>query len=238
VITQHELEHRLGIAIRALAHHDQAAHPARRASLDRITAAHADLEVVLTGDTLAKAHRHLAEHQAGYSTNSMPEPTGRGGVSDRTGETVVAPYADPDDPGDRARHDTVTDELTDLDQCSARLQHDALHLLCSPDVNRLSRQVEADASRLRWILKRWAREPDMRWCTHCWKTNRHREPVHLGRYKDLCRECGEWRAVNKKLPHADFLPYLQRHERHRIPVRLLNKHRAKLPRPRTRKRDA
>ena len=232
MITQHELEHRLGMAQRALAHHDQARHPARGRSLERIVAAHEDLVVVLAGATLTKAHVHLVDHQAGYSTNSMPEPSGRGGVSDRTGETVVAPFKDPDDDGDHARLDIVTAEVGDLDTCSARLEHDAIHLLCSSDVALLSRHVEEDASRIRWVVKRWAREPDVRWCRHCWATNRHREPVHLGRYKDLCRECGEWRAVNKQLPHLDFMGYLQRHERHRIPQRLLNKHRAKLPRPR------
>lgn len=235
MITQHELEHRLGIATRALAHQHRAHHPATGRNHERLTAAADDIDAVTTGDTITKALAHLADHQAGYPTNSMPDPTGSGGVSDRTGETVAAPYADPNDPNDRPRIDTVTAELDELDTRTARLAHDTMHTLCADQLGPLTRRIEEDASRVRWLLKRWAREPDMRWCRHCWETNRHREPVHLGRYKDLCRECGEWRSVNKKLPHQDFLPYLQRHERHRIPVRLLNKHRAKLPRPRSRR---
>lgn len=235
VISRQQLEHRLGMAQRALQHIDCAT-TLTRTSRERVTAALTDITVILDGDTLTKAHNHLTDHQAGYPTNSMPDPTGTGGVSDRTGETVAAPYADPNDPNDHARIDHVTAEVHDLDTCTTRLQHDTLHILCNTNTTILARHIEQDASRVRWIIKRWAREPDTRWCTHCWKTNRHREPVHAGRYKDLCRECGEWRAVNKKLPHAGFMSYLQRHERHRIPVRLLNKHRAKLPRPRKAKR--
>lgn len=232
MIHRHELERRLGLATRALRYNELAHHPAKGRNLDRVNAAYEDLAAVTTGDTIDKALAHLADHQAGYPTNSMPDPTGSGGHSDRTGEQVVSPFCDPGDDSDRARIDTVTAELDELDTRSASLRDTALELLTSPNTAKLTARLEEDASRIRWLLKRWAREPDMRWCSHCWKTNRHREPVHLGQYKDLCRGCGDWRGVNKKLPHADFMPYLQRHEPHRIPARLLSKHRAKLPRPR------
>lgn len=216
-LSAHELHRRLGIAHRALNHHHtHAQHPARHRSAERLAAATSDIEYVTATTRISRALAHLNDHQGGYPTGSNG-PQGIGGHSDRTGTTAT------NDP------DQVASDLDELDTITARIERTAMQLLCSPETQRLTRQLETDTARARWLIARWAKEPDMRWCAHCWQTNRHREPAATGRYRDLCRPCGDWRKVNKSLPPADVLAYLQ--TRRPVPQALMRRHRAKLPRP-------
>jgi hypothetical protein len=194
----------------------------------RATAARDDVARVLQPGLIDRAHRHLADHQAaGLPSSSAVDASGSSDAdltyTDRTGSTATG------------AHDPIAAEAGELDDITARLEVDSLQLL-RPDalVANIARRLEEDSQRVRWSLLRWAREPDIRWCEHCRITNGHREPVLRGKYKNLCLRCGEWRATNKALPHADILPYLQRGEAHRIPRSLLSKHHVKLPRVRRR----
>lgn len=226
--SRRDLEQRIHTATCALSHYPVRPGPTGR----RITAALEDLIEIAKPPTIANAWRHLEDNAAGYPATSMGSPIGTGTVSDRTGELVVSPYDNPDDKSDGPRPDQVTSELLALDELTTRLRTNTLQLLAGDPPYKLAITIETDARCLRFDLKRWARQPDVRWCKHCWSTNTTRTPVHQGRYKDLCRSCGEWRTVNRKLPPKEILEYLQRDERSRIPRTLLERHRCKVPRSR------
>lgn len=222
MITRHELERRLHLARRALDHRHVANITGNAATRAELAAA--DIAKVLAPGVIARAHRHLADHQAGYPASSVPTPGGKGGLgSDRTGWTAVG--------GRPGRHrDPVLTETRELEERTARLERDTIQLLRpGADTHRLTKRIETDARQVRFTLLRWAREPDVRWCRSC-QRNGHREPVAHGKYADACRGCGDWRRVNKAFPPKDILPYLQR--RQPIPQPLLDRHRVKLPRPR------
>jgi hypothetical protein len=226
MITRHELTRRL---TRARIHLDHRTVAGLRGDTSRrATAARDDIARVLQPGLIDRAHRHLADHQAtGLPASSAVDASGSSDpdltYTDRTGSTATG------------AHDPIAAEADELDERAARLEVDSLQLLKpGAKTHVIAKRLEEDSQRVRWILLRWAREPDIRWCTHCRTTNGHREPVLRGKYKNLCLRCGEWRATNKALPHADILPYLQRGEAHRIPRSLLNKHHVKLPRVRRR----
>jgi hypothetical protein len=229
MITRHELTRRL---TRTRIHLDHRVVAGLHGTTSRrATAARDDVARVLEAGVIDRAHRHLADHQAGYPASSVPDPGGKGGHSDRTSDLATGGA------GDHDRTDPVTAETSDLDAITARLEVDSLQLLKpGAPVAKIAARLETDAQRAWWILLRWAREPDIRWCQHCRKTNGHREPVLRGKYRDLCARCGAWRATNKALPPADILRYLQ--TRQPVPPNLLAKHRMKLPRDRKRGRAA
>lgn len=224
MITEHELVRRLHITERSIDHCPPRTFTGHDA--DRVTAAIEDIRRVRTGNLLRRALTHLSDHQAGHPASSMPLPSGQGGLpSDRTGETAVAPVADQDEP---ARPDVVASSTEELDTTSKELMATALKLLGGHPVTPLTKYLERDASIIRGLVMRWAREPDVRWCRWCWKTNAYRSPVYDSRYADLCRRCGDWRAVNGELPQAEIIRYLQIGKT--PPRTLLEKYRAKLPR--------
>ncbi len=241
MITKHELTRRITHTSRALADLRRPAPQFAQLrpsgiTAERVETAHRELVRIHDPAVIIRALHHLDEHAAGYPANSMPGPSGSGGVSDRTGEIVAAPFAVVDELGlddEPARPDTVTSDADDLDTQSERMLRTALELLTSTNsagTYRLGIRLERSTETVCWIIAEWARLPQARWCKHCLGTNGHRALAHHGRYRDLCRQCGDWRAVNKKLPPADVLPYLQRGQTRMIPARLLARHRARLPR--------
>lgn len=213
-----ELTRRLSIASRALSHAHMAA--LTRREFDDIHSARADVLRVSNAELLARAHRHLHEHQGGYPAGGLAGRSGHGTVSDPVGASIIAKRPDP-----------VTTDMADLDTRTGRLQISAVLLLKPntqrPDLIRLVRLISGDAEQIRNILIRWARLPDVRWCKHCFDTNRHREPVTGSRYQDVCRRCGDWRGVNSVLPQEEILRYLQL--RQPVPQALLDRFGAKVP---------
>lgn len=55
--------------------------------------------------------------------------------------------------------------------------------------------------------------PDDMWCTSCWRDDKYHEPVAAGRYKGLCRFCGDFRAAYKKRPPLKILQARHRGQR-------------------------
>lgn len=52
------------------------------------------------------------------------------------------------------------------------------------------------------------------WCASCYRDNKHCEPTAHGRYKGLCRFCGDWRAAHKIVPPLEIIE--ARHRGRRI----------------------
>jgi hypothetical protein len=230
VITLDVLVRRLRVVEKALA----GSSPPGGVASKRVAAALTDVREVLDVKLLGRALQHLGEHQAGFPASSMAGASGKGGVSDRTGESVVAPFlvSVGGEVLERARYDDVMSETDDIDVLSERLVAGSLRLYVGR--YQLAKQLERDAMDLRYLLLRWAREPDVRWCKHCSETNGRKSVVWAGKSRDLCRPCAEWRSTNKVLPHADLIGYVQDGRPGQIPRKLLNKHRVKVPRTRRR----
>ena len=70
---------------------------------------------------------------------------------------------------------------------------------------RTSTQVYDIASR--WGVRRMEVEGQLpvEWCRSCHRDNKHCEPTAHGRYKDLCRFCGDWNAAHKALPPHEII---------------------------------
>jgi hypothetical protein len=229
VISRYELERRITASVVHLRHRHAALVPAKGISATRLTDALAELEQ-LTPGMIRAAHRHLDDMQAGYSPTSGAPPGPRGSVSDRTGESVVAPHDDPDDTTGRGRPrlDPVTERTTLLEDATARLVVDTFAVLHERGTYYLARRIETDTIDVTTIVRRWSKSRDERYCTHCLATNGYRELTTSSPYGSVCRRCGDWRGVNKQLPPKDILEYLQLGKT--PPRRLIEKHRAKLPR--------
>lgn len=57
------------------------------------------------------------------------------------------------------------------------------------------------------------------WCRSHYRFGQHHEPIALGnRYKDLCRNCGEFNAQWKTLPPLDLLEDIKIHGKRRMDV--------------------
>lgn len=224
MITAHQLTGRLWCASHAL-RQDPTNRLTAGATAQRLTAVLADLDEVQKGATITKALQHLHDHEAGYPATSMPAPGGTGSHSNRTQDLVVGP--------DGHHHvDQVMRDRNELDERSRRLARGCLEIYAGrPDIYHLAKTLEDDARLIRSILKAWAREPDIRWCTNCLRTNNYKNPVHQGRYRELCRRCGEWKATNGKLPSKKIIGYLQTNQVGRIPAQLLASERVKIPKP-------
>lgn len=92
----------------------------------------------------------------------------------------------------------------------------------------LTARLVADLNRLRKIEEVCTpgkvREPPVQaadiagegWCSSCYRDAGWLEPEHEGRYRGLCRFCGEWRAANGEIPPAGLVRW-----RHRNPHRRL-----------------
>jgi hypothetical protein len=225
VIPQSEVHRLLGVARRAL---ELRLEDPPRSGTGRLQRALTDLRVIERRGLVTRAYRQLAQMSGTLSSSSGgggTRPAGPG-AGDTTGELATARRGDP-----------VQREVADLEQRLRRLQRDSmLTLKAGASVGQLAGSIETDARELRFSFARWAREPDVRWCTHCLKTNGHREPVAPGgRFADVCLRCGLWRKANGgALPPRRVLEYLQRGET--PPAQLLAQLRLKLPRERSRRR--
>lgn len=167
---------------------------------------------------IARAHTVMLEN-----TQGIPSSMGGGGtptgVSDPTGRAILTT-------------DPASSALEELDRTTERMVAHARNL----HLGRImyGRRLVTETGHARRIVENWDRPVTTRWCTHCAKINAYKAPAAQGRYKDLCRKCGDWRAVNKQLPPRDILGYLQTGDP--IPQRLLDRHHAIIPNGRRKKR--
>lgn len=164
---------------------------------------------------IARAHTVMLEN-----TQGIPSSMGGGGtptgVSDPTGRAILTT-------------DPASSALEELDRTTERMVAHARNL----HLGRImyGRRLVTETGHARRIVENWDRPPTVRWCTHCMKINAYRSTVEPGRYKDVCRRCGDWKKINGTLPPRDVLGYLQTNEP--IPDRVLQRHHAIVPGGRT-----
>lgn len=164
---------------------------------------------------IARAHTVMLEN-----TQGIPSSMGGGGtptgVSDPTGRAILTT-------------DPASSALEELDRTTERMVAHARNL----HLGRImyGRRLVTETGHARRIVENWDRPPTVRWCTHCMKVNAYRSTVEPGRYKDVCRRCGDWKKINGTLPPRDVLGYLQTNEP--IPDRVLQRHHAIVPGGRT-----
>lgn len=175
---------------------------------------------------IVAAWAHIHDHLPGYPTTSMPTRGSRGTTSNRTLNLAVPE----DDRIDPVRRDV--DELLELLEratttAQACAEHRDVRAVARTGNSDAAEVLEGSALRIRFLLLRWAKEPDVRWCTSCARDGGHRQPIDVSRFGDLCRWCGEFRRSNKKLPPVELLHY--RHAGERIPQKVLDRHHVKLP---------
>jgi hypothetical protein len=200
--------------------------------LAQLHRANLDLRHIDTNHTIAKAWAHIHDHLPGYPTTSMPSRGSGGTVSNRTLDLAI-----PDDGHlDPVRRD-IDELLHHLDQTTTLtqliLQHRDTRTVDTGITNDHGATIpatvliEASARRARFLLLRWAQEPEVRWCTSCERHGGHRQPIDASRFGDVCRWCGEFRRTNKQLPPIEILRY--HHTGERIPQRVLDRFHVKLP---------
>lgn len=84
----------------------------------------------------------------------------------------------------------------------------------------ITRRLEADLSRLRQLFRiaNPDRPPSLTtgelstaqliadgWCPSCFRNDKHLTPIAQGRYRDRCRQCGEYRAATGRDPSLQDL---------------------------------
>jgi len=191
---------------------DTAAAISRHSGTDIETATN---DIVHIAAHLGRAHTVMLEN-----TQGIPSSMGGGGaptgVSDPTGRAILTT-------------DPASSALEELDRTTERMVAHARNL----HLGRImyGRRLVTETGHARRIVENWDRPPTVRWCTHCMKINAYRSTVEPGRYKDVCRRCGDWKKINGTLPPRDVLGYLQTNEP--IPDRVLQRHHAIVPGGRT-----
>lgn len=169
---------------------------------------------------LDRAHAAMLDNARG-----IPSSMGGGGTptgaSDPTGNAILTT-------------DAATSALEELDRSTQLMESHARNLVLLSEPRLWARKLMSETAHVRRIVENWDRPPAVRWCTHCAAVNAYKNPVAQGRYKDLCRDCGDWKAVNRQLPKPDVIEYLQRGEP--VPERLLGKYRAVLPNSKRRRK--
>lgn len=96
-----------------------------------------------------------------------------------------------------------------------------------PELNQLSRRLDADLRRLRRIIAianpvSPKAQPDAG-CRSCFRDGGTYEPVHAGRYRNACRFCGEWRAEHGDWPPLTVIRWRHRHPGKRVPLTIVEK---------------
>ena len=191
---------------------DTAAAISRHSGTDIETATN---DIVHIAAHLGRAHTVMLEN-----TQGIPSSMGGGGaptgISDPTGQAILTT-------------DPATSALEELDRTTERMVAHARNL----HLGRImyGRRLVTETGHARRIVENWDRPVTTRWCTHCAAVNAYRSTVEPGRYKDVCRRCGDWKKINGTLPPRDVLGYLQTNEP--IPDRVLQRHHAIVPGGRT-----
>lgn len=166
---------------------------------------------------LERAHACMIDNARG-----IPSSMGGGGTptgaSDPTGNAIMTT-------------DAATSALEELDRSTQLMESHARNLVLLSEPRLYARNLMSETAHVRRIVENWDRPPAVRWCTHCMKVNAYRSTVEPGRYKDVCRRCGDWKKINGTLPPRDVLGYLQTNEP--IPERVLQRHHAIVPGGRT-----
>lgn len=194
---------------------DTAAAISRHSGTDIETATN---DIVHIAAHLGRAHTVMLEN-----TQGIPSSMGGGGtptgVSDPTGRAILTT-------------DPASSALEELDRTTERMVAHARNL----HLGRImyGRRLVTETGHARRIVENWDRPTAARWCTHCTQVNAYKAPVAQGRYKELCRKCGDWRAVNGVLPPRDVLGYLQVGDP--VPERVLDRHHAVVPNGKRRKK--
>jgi hypothetical protein len=168
---------------------------------NQITAALNDVRNVLnllTPTAVERTHHRLTDARRGFPTGHEP------------------PAPDPD--GAPPHTDRTGTLATTPDQIEADIRQ-----WC-----RLTLQLWTVAANLAAIHHRYGTPPaEVRWCTSCQRDGGHLEPIAAGRYHDVCRWCGEMRALNGQLPPMELLRAHRRSQP--ITQQMLDRHRMRLP---------
>ena len=188
-----------------------------------IDLAYTDLTAIADLALITRAHAHLHDAQPGMPASSMPEPGGKGGHSDRTGDTVTGRLGDEAHDCRPRKPDWVEKETAQIQTLSFNLEVDCHQVLVDRSAGKRGQRIEGDAKTLRFLIRKWETPPPRP--PHCACCQRE-----LGntRYGKLCRQCGEWRAANSSQPPADVTWYWQRGMQ--VPQRVLDKLGVKNPR--------
>lgn len=169
---------------------------------------------------LDRAHAAMLDNARG-----IPSSMGGGGTptgaSDPTGNAILTV-------------DAASSALNELDRSTQLMESHARNLVLLSEPRLWARKLMREAAHVRRIVENWDRPPTVRWCTHCAQVNAYKNPVAQGRYKDFCRPCGDWQAVNGVLPPRDVIGYLQVGDP--VPKRVLDRHHAVVPNGKRRKR--
>lgn len=135
----------------------------------------------------------------------------------------------PDDGGDEEQDEARRDARSDHDRMNAAEAAQAATYY--DELDRITKRLDADLRRLERLkeiicpvpLKRSvpasvqaAEAAGEGWCASCFRDRGWLEPQHEGRYRGLCRFCGEWKAANGEVPPQSVVAW-----RHRNPHRRL-----------------
>lgn len=122
-----------------------------------------------------------------------------------------------DAPGFPAGHeagsgDTTQPERTHLTRDQAFTDHRALQAALRDNL-RTSTLIYDITSR--WGIRRIDVEGQLpvEWCVSCYRDNRHCEPAARGRYKGLCRWCGDWQKDYEDVPPLKIVEARHRGQR-------------------------